>query len=1015
MNQRPLYDAEYRLLSDLPHQLWAGDALLLSIELRNTGTVPWLPFGDHAVRMSYHWRDAQGHIVVHDGLRGFLHSPVPPDARSNVELRVAAPPNAGTYQLQIDLLEEGVAWFSQRGVAPLTIPITFQPNTAPRACIVNGNVSINDAVGNHVAAQLQALRAAGYQTIMLTEFVDERLPVDLRRNIATVRLADLQTPADHNRAAIEHFWTSDVVIFNYSTSYELAQAITLVRSGITIFDYHGVTPPELWDRNALGYDDLVRGQQHVSLVQHADYAIAHSQYMRNELISTGLIPPGRVFVTPLGPGLEPRYVHAPDPDIVARYRLAGKRVLLYVGRMARNKHIHDLIEALALVHPTHPEAVLLLVGDNRLEPYRDYMIEVQARAVELGIQDHVIFTGPVPDVEPYYQLCDLFVTASVHEGFCIPVIEALAHGKPVVATAVTALPETVGDGGLLFEPEQPAHLAAQITRLLDDVAESSAPSISSPHTIPPDQTIAFVAPRYGADILGGAERLVRGWAEHLAAAGYHVAVLTTCVASMGDWRNVYDPGEEELNGVTIRRFPVDQVDQGAFHGVLVKANRGDVVTYRDERRFMQHNLQSSALNRYLHDHADQFACVLFAPYLFGTTFWAMQALPDKAIIIPCLHDEPSARFSMFREMLERAAGLFFNAPAECEFAVNDLKVVNPHRAVTGYGFDLDGPRGDGASFRERYNLPDQVLLYAGRLEVGKNVPLLLDYFVRYKNEHPGPLTLALTGSGDVPLPSRPDIVALGRLPEAEMPDAFAAALALCQPSLNESFSIVMMESWLQGRPVLVHADSAVTSGHVAASGGGYAFADYAAFSAALQRLSADPAHADELGQRGRAYVAQHYAWNVVTPQFVEHIAAFTHPRSLYQRLGQRGIVRALDFTPARFADALLDVVEHGLQSLGAPLSVQQRQSLAQLTQVGAANYTIRSGLPVVGRLIAWTRRQMTSHLKEPYLDPIVQRQETFNQQMLATMLPLLEQSLHAQRRLQREVELLREQIKQDEQ
>ena len=92
---------------------------------------------------------------------------------------------------------------------------------------------------------------------------------------------------------------------------------------------------------------------------------------------------------------------------------------------------------------------------------------------------------------------------------------------------------------------------------------------------------------------------------------------------------------------------------------------------------MRNNLQSSALNQYLHEHADDYVAVVFGPYLFGTSYWGMQGIPDKAIMLPCLHDEPAARFGMFREMLEAAAGIFFNAYPERDLAVNKLGVVNP--------------------------------------------------------------------------------------------------------------------------------------------------------------------------------------------------------------------------------------------------------------------------------------------------------------------------------------------------
>ncbi len=1020
MNQQKLYNASYRVLDSAPETLWAGEALLLRVELINLGLVPWLTFGPHPVRLSYHWRAHHGPMIVEDGRRTLLPVSVPPASRITVELRAESPPQPGDYELVIDLVEEGFGWFSERGVVPLVVKVSYRVSSGPKACIINGNCVINDAVGNHIVAQLRALRQAGYHTLLLVEHVDERLPVDVRRSAVALHLTDLHHTDPNFQYAVDHFYSSDVVIVNYSTYYQLVEAIKLARHSAIIFDYHGVTPPEHWDRNAPGYMDLVLGQQHLNLVQYADYAIGHSQFTCDELVQTGLIPTGRVRELPYAVVDQVAYRVHRDPELVAQYGLEGQRVLLYVGRMARNKRIIDLVEALALVLRHYPETKLLLVGQNQFGPYRDYVAEVQQRAIELGCQNRVIFTGQVPDLEPYYQLCDLLVTASVHEGFCMPVVEAMARGKPVVAANTTALPGTLGRAGLLFEPQDPADLASKIEQLLGSLpvyGQPDAPQSVQATGLTADiptvlrtGVIAFVTPRYGMEIIGGAERLIRGWAEYLVAQGYQIEVLTTCTADMGGWANYYLPGVEEINGVMVRRFATDQVDAGVFHRIQNRAIAGAYISYDEELEFMRHNLKSSTLNAYLHDHAERFIAVIFAPYLFGTTYWGMQALADKAIIVPCLHDEPVARFDVMREMLEGAAGIFFNTQAECDFATDTLHIANPARAVVGYGFDADVAPGDGAGFRQRYRLPERFILYSGRLEEGKNVPLLWDYFLRYKSERSGDLALVLTGARSIAVPEHPDVIALGILPEADMPHAFAAATLLCQPSLNESFSIVLMEAWLQGRPVLVHADCAVTRDHVEQSGGGLLFHDYISFRSALDQLLNDSVHAAELGQCGRAYVQQHYAWEFIGERILQGILAFTQNRSAYERLAQRGIQRALAFTPKRFYDAQVRIVEQARATTARAVIVQQQQKLQQEAQVAMPEYRIESRLPVVGRMVAWTRKQLTSHLKEPYLDLIIGRQQRFNQQLLATLLPMLEQSLDEQRRLRREVEVLRERL-----
>jgi hypothetical protein len=145
----------------------------------------------------------------------------------------------------------------------------------------------------------------------------------------------------------------------------------------------------------------------------------------------------------------------------------------------------------------------------------------------------------------------------------------------------------------------------------------------------------------------------------------------------------------------------------------------------------------------------------------------------------------------------------------------------------------------------------------------------------------------------------------------------------------------------------------------------------------------------------------------VTDRFVQGIAAFTAPRSEYTLLAQHAVQRALAFTYERVDDALLAVVEQALAELGPRPSSTQHRELLQMAKVGMPDYAVGSRLPFLGHFVAWARKQLTSHLREPYLDPIIERQEQFNAGMVETLMPMLEQSLHEQRRLRREVAMLR--------
>ncbi|MCU0490761.1 MAG: glycosyltransferase family 4 protein [Chloroflexaceae bacterium] len=527
------------------------------------------------------------------------------------------------------------------------------------------------------------------------------------------------------------------------------------------------------------------------------------------------------------------------------------------------------------------------------------------------------------------------------------------------------------------------------------------------------QKIGFVVPRYGVEVVGGAERLVRALAEQLHARGRPVEVFATCVLNLHEWKDHYQPGPSLVNGVPVQRFPLDPVDLGQLRRTSMKADAWQPVPYSEQIAFVRQAANSTPLYQQLRDRQHEFACFIFAPYIFGTTYWGAQTVADKALLLPCLHDEPYAHWTIYRELLESVQGILFNAEAERRFTVEQLGLVNPWTAVVGYGFETDGPPGDAARFRAARQLPPELLLYSGRLESGKNVHLLIDYFTRYKTERPGPLTLAFTTDrGDVTPPLRPDVVTLGFLSEEELRDAYASAAVLCQPSLHESFSIVMMEAWLQGTPALVHGDCAVTSEHVERSSGGWCFRSYEDFRAALDEALANPTMRAERGQAGRRYVAEQYNWTAVMNRLDEALDRFTKPRTLATQLAQRGVRRALDFARPRFDDQLTQVVRRAEADLTHGLSAAQVGTLRDAARVSRPDYQVQSALPLVGKAVAWLRRNLTSHLREPYLDPILAQQERFNQALLDSVLPALERSLREQRRLERQVRLLEQQLRQ---
>lgn len=376
--------------------------------------------------------------------------------------------------------------------------------------------------------------------------------------------------------------------------------------------------------------------------------------------------------------------------------------------------------------------------------------------------------------------------------------------------------------------------------------------------------LVWVVPRYGVDVVGGAETLVRNLATRATPPGWSVEVATTCARSHDTWRNELPAGVETVEGVTVRRFPVsDRVARryDTLHAAVV----GGSATYLDEVEWLAQSVWSRELEDWLESSEHDLA--VLCPYLFGTTIWGALADASRAAVLPCLHDEPYAHLETVRAALQGARGCMFNAPAEERLARRLFAVREG--GVVGMGFDppAGAPR---PGFAAERGLGEYVL-YAGRLEEGKRVDVAVDHAVRYARERPGAPRLALIGSGGYrpPAAAAGVVTLLGYLSEDDKQRAYAEAVALVNPSTLESLSIVLMESWLQGTPALVAAGSEVMSDHCATSGGGLAFGSYEEYRDALDRLRADAPAARAMGARGREYVLDVYGWPAVSRRFAE--------------------------------------------------------------------------------------------------------------------------------------------------
>lgn len=421
----------------------------------------------------------------------------------------------------------------------------------------------------------------------------------------------------------------------------------------------------------------------------------------------------------------------------------------------------------------------------------------------------------------------------------------------------------------------------------------------------PKMRIAFVVQRYGAEILGGSEYHCRLIAERLAPR-HQVDVLTTCAADYITWKNEYAEGADRVRGVTVRRFAnARSRDIEAFNRysewIFTNAHSRE-----DEMEWLrQQGPWCPALIEYLERNHQQYDILIFFTYLYAPTVLGTRIAPHKTILAPTAHDEPAIHLGIYQELFSLPAGMAYNTSVERRFLTTHFSIRALVEDTIGCGVELpqaqphqrdsqppeeaeegaaaepteeEGATDDsspsfrphlahrGSTFRRRHRLHGPIALYGGRIDPGKGCEELIEYFSTYVKEG-GEAELALMGVKLMPLPEEPFIRFAGRLSDQERLQALEAATVVVVPSPYESLSLLALESFAVGTPILANARSEVLVEHCQQSNAGLYYADRGEFVEALKLLVADPRLRAAMGRNGRHYVRQNYRWDAVLAKY----------------------------------------------------------------------------------------------------------------------------------------------------
>jgi L-malate glycosyltransferase len=339
-----------------------------------------------------------------------------------------------------------------------------------------------DAVGRHTLCLRDAIVARGFESRIYVDTVEAGTEAQTTPVVAYPAQAD----------------GSDTLLYQFATASTMASWLAGRRETLVV-NYHNITPPELlapWDNHvALGQ---LRAQGELQLlVPRAALVVADSNYNRDQLREAGF---GLTAVIPPSADL--------GAEIIASGARRGGRAAgdggarwLCVGRIAPNKAIEDIVAAL-LVTRRHgdPDASLLVIGKPATASYVDALHRYVA---SLGLSDAVTFGGHASDatVADAYARSDVLVVTSEHEGYCVPVVEAMSVGLPVVAFRQGALPEVLGAGGVLVDSKDPYTLSSTIGRVVADVSLRERLSVQARQRLA-ELDLATAADRFASLLIG---------------------------------------------------------------------------------------------------------------------------------------------------------------------------------------------------------------------------------------------------------------------------------------------------------------------------------------------------------------------------------------------------------------------------------------------------------------------------------------------------------------------------------
>jgi glycosyltransferase involved in cell wall biosynthesis len=685
----------------------------------------------------------------------------------------------------------------------------------------------------------------------------------------------------------------DWVLYHHGIASPLASKVMHLECRRAVV-FHNVTPARFYPGTRLA-EPLIAGRaQLAALAPHVELSIGVSKFNAGELAAAGH---RNVQVVPLF--VEPQRFAAERADAKLLARLSqGEPRLVSVSRVVAHKRFEDLLALHEELLRIRPQARLTVVGAASAGNAQVQAVLKRAkklRGVELlGSVSHTQLVAA-------YRSAQLYVSMSEHEGFGVPLVEAMAAEVPVMAYGAAAVPETMGGRGVVFDEKNFAALAEVAAELCEDVdlrerviagqlKRVSELSVVATQKVLVDALqvprraglsltplrsaqsalsqrrglrVGGVVQRFGEEISGGAEAHARQVALRLARE-HKVTVLTSTALEHLSWANHFPPGRAKDGKLEVLRFEIEAPREIDRFNVLSKRMFGVPQDEGAEERWLwEQGPRAPGLLEHLARHGGDYDAFIFFTYLYSPTAHGLPLVSQRSLLVPTAHPEPPLDFDVFRECFELPRVLMCNTVEET--ALIRRRFPNAARTrVVGVG--IDPKKGVPSRFAKRYSLDGPYLLYLGRREAGKGIDELITHHQALVADFHDAPQLVLAGAGELEV-SGDRVKLLGRIDETDKWDALAGALAVVVPSRYESLSLVALEGFASGTPLIANLGSDVLAGHLERSGAGAGYSDTESFAEAVREVGESrPA----LSKAAKAY-ARAFQWEDVLSAYREEL------------------------------------------------------------------------------------------------------------------------------------------------